>query len=649
MAPSVTQVVLVVALIATLGLVWYFEGRDRWRAFAARRLLYGVPWGTAVTVGIVVAFYLFAQSGIRAWSNPVIYPFVSWSFFYPLGVLTAGFAHANPDHLVGNMSATLVLAPIAEFAWSHYARSPDVDGTGEATGDADEPDPASDAGEEVTPVRSTTDAADDSDPPVPDGGRDLAAPDGLLETPWVRAVVVFPAALLAAALLTSLFSMGPGLGFSGAVYALIGFALVAYPLTTVLAVVGAAALGVLYDALTQPIVRAGVESGAPSPPAWAGVAFQAHALGFLLGVLAGVALLAYRHRRPDPGRVFFATLTVGLVQSLWLLVWPGTDDVYTLYRGAGVVALLAVTLVVTLAVAVPRADRTGPSGTLLGVGWLVLAGAALVGVTGIGFLLATSTGAWLVPVAVLGLLLVVPGLAILALGRDSVDADARRKAGLGLLLALTVLVALPGVLFSSVVLAGDPVPNDDAVTVGGYTVTYAEEAPSARQLLGLAPGNESPSTVTGVIVVNEAREIWTVGVRESSLAHSGNGTVQVGGVGWNETIRAQRTGWEVAGGDTVYAVDLFHDGERVRSFASAATTARAEVAGHSFAVVPTDATFAVRVTSGGSVVDAVPVPATNESTAVGDVEISTESDGETRRIFAVGPDSRALIAVEETY
>lgn len=362
MPVSLTQGLLGVALLATLATVWYFHGRGRWRAFAADRLLFGVPWGTLVTVAVVVTFYLVVQSGLWNWANPVVYAFVSWSYFYPFGVLTAGIAHAGPDHLVSNMTATLALAPIAEYAWGHYVPSrgsTTADGEASADDEPSEEVTASTAARRGQPDRpaagrsaptaensasnaeDSTSTAEGDDPATddagsssseehrPDGGERRPESRGLFGTPWIRALVLFPAALLGAALLTSVFSMGPGLGFSGAVYAILGFAVVTYPMATVVAVVASAALGVLYEALTRPLVQTTVEVGTPSPPSWAGVGFQAHALGFLVGVLVGVAVLAYRHRRRDASRVFFATLAVGLVQSLWLISWS-SGDTYTL-------------------------------------------------------------------------------------------------------------------------------------------------------------------------------------------------------------------------------------------------------------------------------------------------------------------------------
>ena len=114
------QLLIVAALAAATGYIWQLEGRGRWRPLLTDRFLYGVPWGTLITVAGVVAFYLFAQSGLRHWAEPVTVAFRSWSYSYLPGMLSSGFAHGSPDHLVGNLIGTVVLAPIAEYAFSHY-------------------------------------------------------------------------------------------------------------------------------------------------------------------------------------------------------------------------------------------------------------------------------------------------------------------------------------------------------------------------------------------------------------------------------------------------------------------------------------------------------------------------------------------------
>jgi membrane associated rhomboid family serine protease len=549
MLPSPMQFVVAIALVAVAFGIWLFEGRGRWRARLEDRFVYGVPWGTALVVAINVGFYLFAQSGLTHWDDPVIYAYISWSYFYPLGMVTSGISHGSPAHLIGNMTGTLALGVIAEYAWSHYPRA--------AYGSED---------------------ADD----------EIAEDRTFVERPLVRALVFFPGALLAVGLLTAVYSLQPSLGFSGAVYALIGFAVVYYPLRAVAGVVAASAIGVIWNALTSPSVTSTVSSSPPSPPSWAGIGFQAHALGFLFGVFAALALLTKRDRFRSTQRVFFGVVGVGLAMSLWLVAWPGGTDEYTLYRGVGVVLLLVVTSLVAVAAGGSRSD-------------------SLV---------------------------------------------TKRKAAIGALVAFTFLVAAPGVLGGIFVVDDGGIEGSQAVEIEDYTVAYAEDASIGRELpFGDANASEQAdgTEVSGVLLTSEDREIWTRAVRADVLEFTGNETVVVGGIGWRETVRAQRIGWDVAGNGTAYVVDLHHDGETTRSFTSEPTTASARIEGYDVTVVPTQEAFELRVRDDGGVVDTVPIPEATSETSVGDVRIVTELEDGVRHVSMETDDSRAVIAEEETY
>ncbi|AGN02908.1 hypothetical protein L593_14870 [Salinarchaeum sp. Harcht-Bsk1] len=576
MEPSPTQIVVALALLVVTAGIWFYEGRGRWRARLEDRFVLGVPWGTVLVVGSVVAFYLFAQSGLTHWSDPVVYAFVSWSYFYPLGLVTAGFSHGSPAHLIGNMTGTLALAPIAEYAWSHYPRSTyDSDGDPQSGG----ADAETDGGDD-----EPWDTDDELLPDQPTG----SAARSFVERPLVRALVLFPGALFAIALLTSVYSLGPGLGFSGAVYGIIGFAVVYYPLRTVVGVVAASALGVVWNALANPIVRGTVSSGPPSPPSWAGIGFQAHALGFLLGAFAALALLTKRNRIPSTQRVFFGLVGIGLAMSLWLVVWPGGDDVFYLYRGAGVVALLVVTGLVTVAAT------------------------------------STRSSSWLT----------------------------KRKGAIGALVLLTVLLALPTVLFGIVAVDDAGIEQSQAIEIQDYTVAYANNTTSGHVPgVDLGEGTEEifANEVSGVVLISEDREIWTRVVRPDALAHSGNETVVVGGPGWRETVRAQRTGWNVAGNETAFVVDLHHDDETVRSFTSDPLTAGARIDGHAVTVVPTRDAFELRVSNADGTAETVAIPDGNGSTTLGGITITSETEDGVQHVYMETDDSRALVATEETY
>jgi membrane associated rhomboid family serine protease len=607
-----SRIGLAVALVVAFAVLWSLEGRGEWRARFQDRFLLGVPWGTLVTVAVVVGFYLFGQSGLGHWASPVVYPFVTWSYLYPTGMLSAGIAHGSPAHLVGNMLGTLAFAPIAEYAWGHY--------------------PPSDRGRTRLGRRDT---------------------GGLLARPVVRALVVFPAILLLAAVLTAAFAVGPGLGFSGAVFAIAGLAVVTYPLTTLLAVVAASAMGTVFRAFADPVVRAGIEAGGPSPPPWASIAFQAHMLGFLLGVAVGAALLGRRGRRPALDRVFFATLLLGLVQALWLLVWID-EETFVLYRAAGVALVVVLSVLVAAAAGGSHRPLPTPLRVLsrrpLAAVWLALVvlGSA-VGIAGIvhqGRLVGLGVGV-LVVVAVV---LAVPALPPL-LPDSLIGSPVSRRFGAAAVVAVAAfLVAAPAVPLGVVVVADDAgVPGSASVEVRDYDVAYGENVTAQRETL-VDFGNETePVNVTGVVVESGDRELWGVAVREESLAFAGNDTVVLGGLGWRETVAVNRTGWTVPGNDTVYAVDLTHDGDTTRSYRSPPSTADVLVDGRRIAVAPTTDGFELRVLENGSTVGRAPIPAANESTSVDGIRLETRVDEDAERVVAVAGRTEVQVAARETY
>lgn len=609
---NASQPAVVLALLGLVAVVWYVADRGRFRRAVADRLLYGLPVGTILTALVLIALYLGLQGGLDHWEDPLVLPFVSWSYFYPLGTLAAGLTHSSPGHLISNLAGTLAFGAVAEYAWSHY-------------------------------------------PPGDD-----REPQGL--KPWFRAIVVYPVALLGAALVTSAVALGPGIGFSGAVYAIVGLALVWYPRATVLGAVAASGLGTVVQALREPVVRAGITAGPPAPPAWAGVGFHAHAMGFLIGVLVGGGLLWYRGRRPSPRALAFGTLAIGLVQGLWLVVWTDGPETYVMYRGLGVVALAGATLLVTAAVTasdrpVPRLlpQRTWlPSRRQLAIGWLGLVGLGATA-SAAGTLLSDTA-----PPAAAGLSLVVaavlggPALpVVLTRGRFSGPLS-RRAVAMGLLAFLTVVLALPGMLSGLAVVAdapGNATSGDDpdSITVRDYTVDYAANASSPQQLaidLGAEP--TATTNYTGVIVESPPREIWTIGMRERQLDYSGNGTVVVGGVGWRESITVNRSGWDVLGTDTAYAVDLSVDETTTRSFVSGPVESPARIAGHRLAVAPTPTAMEVRLTGGNVTANAV-IPSINESVTIGGITVTTRQTTDRTQLVAQTETTSVVVAERERY
>ena len=652
-----TQVALGVATCFLAGFAWQVADRSGWRARLTDRFVLGVPWGTLVTVAVVVAFYLFAQSGLRHPEAPAVYAFVSWSYLYPTGMLTAGIAHGGADHIVSNMTGTLVLAPIAEYVWGHYRG----------------------------------------------GSRERAAESGanrgLLGRPLVRAIVVFPLTWFAIAFLTAAFSLGPGIGFSGALYGIVGFAVVTRPLATVVGVVATSAVGTVFTAFTTPLVRETLAAGPPTPPGWAGVGFQAHLLGFLIGVLLAIALLSARGSRPRLDRVLAGTLLVGIAQSVWLLTGGGGDE-FVLYRGIGMTFLFGLVVLVAVAVAGPddplieriplleppvsaaeppsaESSTAGESAAFEWVGgdgsdddgrtdssdpaeparsdsgsdapitatthartdprkprvrrgiaavWIafVLLVSALVAAAPVA--LGEPVAVGLLSAAVLAPVLSLPAIPAILPGRIHSGPLSRRGGAVLALVGLTLLVSLPMVVFGLIVVDDPSIAGSEAIEVADYSVAYVDDEP-AGQSVAVDLGEEfSGGTTDGVIVTSDERQIWTVDERPAVLAHEGEKTVVVGGVGWREEVHVDRIAWDVAGNGTAYAVDLEHDDEKIRSYVGDAVDSDSRIDGHALTVAPTDDGFEVHATP-------------DEATATGgdgDADGDGSADGE--RLVATVPE-----------
>ncbi|MFB6219123.1 MAG: rhomboid family intramembrane serine protease, partial [Halobacteriaceae archaeon] len=299
---TVLRAAMAGAAVIAAATVWALDRpRGGWGARLRSRLLLGVPWGTLVLAALVLAVYLLVQGGLGAWYGPLTIPFASWSYLYPQGMVLAPFSHKGPGHLTGNLVGTLLFAPIAEYAASHF------------------------------PTR-----------------RGASAFGSWRTNPYVRGFLLFPLAGVAVGLGTSLLHWGPIIGFSGVVFAFAGFAIVRYPLLTVAAMVARRLAGLLLDAAADPIVV--VEAGpAFSRPPWAGVAVQGHLLGFLLGVVLGFAVVGRRDEGASATRVLAGGVLFGVGTSAWAIWWFRGAQRYVLFRGLGVVALVGMGLVAALA------------------------------------------------------------------------------------------------------------------------------------------------------------------------------------------------------------------------------------------------------------------------------------------------------------
>ncbi|WP_128478240.1 rhomboid-like intramembrane serine protease [Halorussus pelagicus] len=539
--PAPTQVAIPAVVLLSLALVRHLDApAGEWGRKLRSRFLLGVPWGTVVSVLGVLAVYLVVQQGAGNWRNPVTLPFSSWSYLYPEGWLLAPFSHTGPGHLVGNLTTTLAVAPLAEYFFGHFP---------------------SKRGENPFFSRTTN--------------------------PWVRAFVIFPAGVALVGLATSIFAWGPIIGFSGVAFAFVGFALVRYPLLTVVAVSAQGAIRTAYQAMRDPVV-VGSASRSFGNPWWYGTAVQGHTLGLLLGILLGVAVLYRRRERVGALRLWTSAVVLGMSMTLWAVWWYRGESSYVLYRGWGVVLVVALAVLTTVAA---TADR-GPL----------------------------------------------------------FDNASRQQVGLlALLLPLAVMVgvAVP-VNFTTV---GDAsIPGDGpAIEVRGYDVTYAEGVQNQKvSAIDVSMfGETTDVTTSGVVVVNDDREIWSQAVSKGRLGFAGRTSVRVGGVGWAEDVRVERRGWSAANGPKAYQVWLRgpDDEEWTHTFASEPATVGATLANHSVEVVPANGTFYLRLASGNVTVGTAAIPERNESVTLGPVRFEREN----RKLLAAVNGTRVQVAARETY
>ncbi|MFB6194253.1 MAG: rhomboid family intramembrane serine protease [Halobaculum sp.] len=583
--PTVSRAAVVVAAVVTAVAVVGLERRAGSRPLAAvrRRLLFGLPLGTLTISAGVLAVYLFVQGGLNHWFDPVVTPFRAWTYLEPLGVLLAGFAHAGPGHLLGNLIGTLTLAPLAEYAYSHY------------------------------PTRRG------------------ASTSRLRNNPYVRAFVLFPLGAVAVGLLGSVFSLGPVIGFSGVVFAFAGFALVRYPLGTVVALAAGDAVRVAWRAFRDPVT---VASGRPTfvTPWWADIAIHGHALGLLFGVLAGGALAARRGiDLPAPRRLLAGTVLVAVSQALWAVYWFRGNGEFVLFRGVGVALVLLLALLVTtlsvdrLAVGRPIADGGGgsedsPSDDRTTDERTADDDRTTDGDTGEDHSADD------------------PAAAETTTGRSTLAPNWRPSGGVtprsvALVTLLVVTATMSGVAVpTNLFTVGDqPLPGE-AVEVRDYEVAYAEGVQngmvSVVDLEGF--GLSTNVKTSGVIVRNPERGVWTTVVSKGRLAFAGRQRVTVGGVGWRETILVERTGYTVVGGGTAYRVTVAHDGDRRVAFVSDPARAGPKIAGWNVSVAARDDRFLL-VVSKGNRTHRVAVPGRNETVSAGPIRFVREEDS----IFAV--------------
>jgi len=294
----VWYLVLAVGVVVSLAALGYLSHpRGRWGRLARERLVLGVPWGTLIAVVGVACFYLFVQDGLANPNSPVDIPFRAYGYFYPLGILTSGFAHSGLGHVTSNLLGTLVFGSLAEYAWSHF------------------------------PTR-----------------RGSASFSSLRSNPFAR-ILAWVVGIATVAVTTGVFGLGPVIGFSGVLFAFVGFALVRFPIATIVAALSTRIVTQLYNAVRVPeIQQTAAESF--SRPWWAGIAVQGHALGLLIGVVVGTALLYRRGVRPKPEHVWLAALAFAVDRGLWALYVPEGSETFRLFRALGTAAVFVLAALV---------------------------------------------------------------------------------------------------------------------------------------------------------------------------------------------------------------------------------------------------------------------------------------------------------------
>ncbi len=514
---------------------------DRLRA----RFLFGVPWGTVVTVALVVAVYLFVQGGLEHPRNPLVVPFRSWSYFYPLGMLAAAFTHGSLPHLTGNVVGTVVFGTVAEYAVGHYPR------------------------------------------------RRGAATFGSLRTnPYAR-VLALPVASLAVGLFTSLFALGPVVGFSGVVFALAGFALVVRPVAAALAILANRVVGLVIAALRNPQVTVSARPRVITPW-WADIAIQGHAIGILAGILLAVAFVHLRDEWPDPARLWFGLLAFATIQGLWAVYLPQSASRYVMFRWLGTILVFVLAAVVTLAAARNR----------FSLDWV----------------------------------------------DSSLDAAAGALARLGALAVLSALLlglSAAAVPYNVADVGAESAPGQ-SVEVRDYSVGYAEDVPHRYVEAVSIPYFDDPASVnaSGVIVTSDERNIWYPMVLKQGLANRGQARVLLGGVGWRRSVFADRTGWRPAGNGSVYKVYLRPaGGERTLAYESAPRRASPVIDGRNVTVTPAGDGFAFVVTRRGERLGSLPVPEDGARVTRGGLTFARNGTD----VTASRGGTRVTVATRETY
>ncbi|MDY6776118.1 MAG: rhomboid family intramembrane serine protease [Halobacteria archaeon] len=279
----ISNLVFVFSVSVTLAAVYLLERDYLFGVYetAKERLVWGLPLGTLLITGVNIGFYAFAQRGLWHASNPLVVPYYSWSYSYPLSFMTSPISHANIGHITSNLVATAVFSPVAEYVVGHRARR---------------------------------------------------------TRPVLRALG-FAAVLYLLGVFTAAFSAGPTVGFSGVVFGVIGFVTVFYPVRAVVLVTVTTVLDSAVSILQHPVVTQ-TASEEFVTPWWAQISVESHILGFFVGVLGAAALLGSdmgledRIRDLKPVKVGASVVVVGVFEGIYAL-WVADGSSYVLYQSLG--------------------------------------------------------------------------------------------------------------------------------------------------------------------------------------------------------------------------------------------------------------------------------------------------------------------------
>jgi len=174
--------------------------------------------------------------------------------------------------------------------------------------------------------------------------------------------------------------------------------------------------------------------------------------------------------------------------------------------------------------------------------------------------------------------------------------------------------------------------------VRGYEVTYGENVTNGQlNVIDIEGVGESTRLNTsGVVVRNTDRHIWSTAVTTSELANSGSETVRLGGLTWQDTVTATRTGWRAVGGETTYRVTLSHDNQTRPLYHSAAVDAEPIV--RRPACQPQRNRHRIHV---GVDDEVAPLPGKNESTTLGRLTLRRQDS----RLVAVNNRTQTAVRV----